>query len=350
MADLFTEDILELVFSNLGPQGSSNCAAVCRTWKRVVYQSKSMWRHFCQRTFGFSDGNPLADWRLVYAYLTTKAQEPQQLLQEDVMEVVFADDGGGFLFFKANRVIKHNELAWCTNTDVNENVDLVLRAKIPALVSGFAVRNPGNDYSAPLHQALVFASYNTIDLDAARAFDGSNGESWVKELEGAEDDRVGQEQFLLETTLHIQTHFLESITNTRGLEPISPSHEGMDRTTTTSSSTKQQTQTQSQSQILKPLAAFRTAPLPLAYTAFLTRRTAPTVARNIHFKLLNSHKAPGIVADNIDVLSLLTYGVPMPELTRLTGTENTPPPEIPNYKRTHTLREVEPEVAMLFEV
>ena len=166
MAHLLTEDILAQVFANLGPVGAANCARVCQTWKRAVYQSRSMWRGFCDSTFGFSDGHAQADWRLVYAYLSTKAQEPAQLLQDEI-EVVFADDGGGFLYFKANRAIKHNDHAWCTNTDVNENVDLVVRTRrCPALVSGFALKNPGGDFSAPLHEALVFASYDTIDLDA----------------------------------------------------------------------------------------------------------------------------------------------------------------------------------------
>ena len=55
-----------------------------------------------------------------------------------------------------------------------------------------------------------------------------------------------------------------------------------------------------------------------------------------------------MVADNIDVVSLLTYGIPLPELSRMTGNEGFETLPIPHYTRTHMLREVEPEVAMLF--
>ena len=337
MAHLLTEDILEQVFANLGPVGAAKCACVCHTWKRTVYQSRSMWRGFCESTFGFSQGHATADWRSVYAYLTRKAKEPARLLQEDV-EVVFADDGGGFLFFKANRVVKHDEHAWCTNTDVNENVDLVVRTRIPTLVSGFALRNPGGDFSAPLHEALVFASYDTIDLDAARIFDGSNGEEWVTHFEGPKKEVRGR--FVVEETLRQQARLLESINNP-ALEPVAPQHQGVVRTALNPNVDPHRV-------VLHPLAAFRTPPLPLAYTEFQTQRSAPTVARNIHFKLLNSHKTPDMVADNIDVLSLLTYGIPLPELARMAGTEGSETLPIPHYTRTHVLREVEPDVAMLF--
>ena len=326
---LLTEDILEHVFANLGPQGTARCAIVCRTWKSVVYQSRSLWRQFCNSTFGFSQGDPLADWRVVYGYLSEKSREPQQLLQDNV-RVLFADDGGGYMFFLAHRAVKHNDQAWCTSTNVNENVDLVVQTQSPALISGFALQNPGTDYSAPLHEALVFASYDSIDLDAARIFDGSNGESWVNTFEGPFSvDMPASQESIRKRIRDDQTSAFKALMNPR-LEPVPPRHDGLVRTITSIH--------QPQREILKPLTAFCTPPLPLAYTAFISRRIPPTVARHIHFKLLNSHKTPGVVADNIDVLALLTYGVPLPELPRLVGTENSEIPT-PNYRRIHTLRE-----------
>lgn len=302
MLNLLTDGLLAEVFSWLGPLGTGQCSQTTGRLQRVAYSSRTLWRTFVQRYFGL-EGNENVDWRAVYAYLATRSQQRAAYLPPG--RVVFADDGSCIPGYPPENALRlDRRLAWCTNSGVDQDVDLVVSLTEPTLVSGFVAENVGGMfYSAPMKEALVFCSPTPIDLDAARQFNGKNGSKWVTKLQKEAPNKLFFSQTSRDTTM----------------DPVSavPSY--------------------TSPQLVQPKAAFQ-FPDP-AYNMCLQQRCPPSVARFVHFKLLSSHKCTrGRPSDNIDVKGLYTFGVPLPELPALLQEVVAVAPD-PSYRRQHEVRE-----------
>ena len=363
MCTFLTDDLLVEVFLFLGPIETAKCASVCSAWRNTCYQSRSLWKHFCEATFGFGgriseqldpDGkktktspssSSTIDWRAIYAYISKQACRARfaELLP---VQVKFADDGTSCPGYPAENAVslEQRDRAWCTNAKVETDVDLVVQCPVPSLVEKFVFRNGGLQYTAPLKQALVFATYPAvIDLEETRYYNGSVGEQWVDQLEGPPPDasdymRSWQEdnirqwlQEMADSESREQPTVLPSVPVDHTYANVNVNANGNDFHT----------------QRLQPLAAVRMPPLPRAYHARQERSCRPTVARYIQFKLLSSYNSPERISDNIDVMDLLTYGIPLPELDSFfvansssssSNSNSSSSPVDPSYKRMHAVR------------
>ncbi|CAB9504574.1 expressed unknown protein [Seminavis robusta] len=324
--DGLTEDVLVDIFQFLGAEGTSKCSMVSRHWNQVVQDSRCLWHVFAQEDFGYlttkgMNNQVLVDWRGVYQYLA----EQRKALKEDQKNhglkplnprVVFSDDGSpvpGYPPENAIRLAQKGSLfnkAWCTNSQVDHDVDLVLELPAPSLIAAFEAANGGYFYSAPLHQALVFTSNTPIDIEQARQFNGKKGAQWANSMT-LDDHPTIIRQVQQYTEKHKHTHQPTNL----------------------------------------PIAAFNFPPPPSGFNA-RQQKLLPKiiVARYIHFKLLNSHKSPdGRLADNIDVKDLLTLGTELPLLDKLLQLQSSseeepqqPNNHDPSYKRLHAIREYNP--------
>lgn len=294
------DEIIAEVFSYCGSVHTARCAQSCRNFCRVSKNSRALWRRFVYDEFGLAQGSDSADWYAVYRYIKQqqKAYFDGLILDEYAnisddnnlipSQLVFCDDGshqpGNNPEHALNRTAHQ---CWCTNAFVDHDVDLVADLTTPHLVMALEVANGGMQYSAPVKEALAFASLELPNLEMARQYDGSKGITIARQ--------PSQSQHSNKVPLH------------------------------------------------HPLAGFC---FPRqAYNVRLQKPVVrPTVARYVHFKLLTSSKDSNRVSNNIDVCSLLAFGVPLPRLNELihAGSEdsnnNTPDPS-KAYSRRHKVRE-----------
>jgi hypothetical protein len=293
----------------------------------------------------------LGDWRAAYAYISQQALDRSDEVL--FVQVKFADDGTECPGYPAANAVSIHRGAWCTNAGVDHDVDLVVQCPEPSLIKGFVARNGGLSYSAPLKEALVFGSYQPVDLHETRHYNGENGRAWVKRMEGPEQPLVAAtreetiRQWMEDIVASEQNQFPVSLVTS-----VAPDH----RSSSTRSApvSSQAIQQEAQQERLEPLAAFRIPPLPRAYHARLERTCRPTVARYVQFKLLSSYSSPERLSDNIDVMDLLTFGIPLPELNSLLLpssslqsttcsdeqqlTDTPAPIADPSYQRMHAVR------------
>jgi hypothetical protein len=74
------------------------------------------------------------------------------------------------------------DVGWCTNAFVDHDVDLVADLTTPHLVMEFQASNGGSRFSAPVKEALAFASLMPPNLEAARVYDGEAGIQKAREM------------------------------------------------------------------------------------------------------------------------------------------------------------------------
>jgi F-box-like len=294
------DEVTVEIFAFLGAMDTARSAAqVCRHWHRVANHSRALWRCFVCDDFGLTEGVESADWKKVYAYI--KVQERAYLLGSGdrfiQSRLVFCDDGSHQPGNKPEHALSRNDdECWCTNAFVDHDVDLVADLTAPHLVMSFTVANGGLRFSAPVKEALAFASLKMPDLEAARAYDGSKGIHLAHEMVAGGDNQR------------------KNNNNNNNNNNCHHHH---------------------------PLAGFVFPGIPQAFNAICSQPAArPTVARFVHFKLLTSSKCGNRVSNNIDVCNLFTFGMPLPELAAMIHTEERDIPLDPSrYARHHQIRE-----------
>lgn len=189
--------------------------------------------------FGLEEGDVEADWRQVYAYLSRQLQICNEKTAAQPLDarVMFSDDGSPVPGYPPENSLRRGYGAWCTNSGVETDVDLVLELPEACLITHFEGANGGLFYSAPLREALVFASVHPVGLENARQYNGRMGSEWAEKLSRCHGTAT----------------------------PVKPA---------------------------EPLVGFCFPPPPEAFNARLKKRlNRPVVARYVHFKLLRSYNA-----------------------------------------------------------
>ena len=288
----FADEVTAEIYSFLGAIGTVRCASACKQWYLVCKHSRNLWRRFVYDDFGLSVGDANADWQAIYAYIYTESKRVDVFVPS---VLVFCDDGSHQPGNSPANALQQNEDCWCTNAFVDHDVDLVADLGTPHLIQYFLIGNGNYNYSAPVKEALAFASFDLPDLETARAYDGEAGIGLARRLDALQN---------------------------------------RDRCKKTVSSDR-----------CHPLAGFN---FPfLAYDFSLSKPLLrPTVARYVHFKLLTSSKSNNRVSNNIDVRNLHTHGRPLPNLMAMLYPEspstaarhNLPPDPSNRYQRRHQVR------------
>lgn len=321
---LIPEDITVEIFLNLGAIETANCAMVCRRWNKISNDSRSLWEHFTTNDFRglqlnvYSDRNDnYVEWGGIYRYIIRELIDPSNIVSLQA-RVIFADDGSAYLGYPPENAFDKWKSAWCTNAGVDKNVDLVAELPTTCIVTGFCAENGGTDYSAPLKEALVFASIEKpSDLCMRQKFNDTEGSKWVMELVHRRS---------------LDVIFENSRKKIFG-EDCWCERKRFKKSTGCSTSEQQQ----------HPIAAFQ---FPSDYYSCINTKIeyccAPTIARYIHFKLLSSVHPADRYSTNIDILNLSILGVNLPclpEMLKSTMTsQNKQPTPDPSYKRLHKLR------------
>ena len=321
------EELLAHIFAFAGPIDAASCSQVCRAWWSASKSHPQLWRTFVQQDYQFripkhaplvevkkqvddtscctdiTFGDIDIDCSRVYAYLATQQRKEASRLDG---KVVFADDGGNFGGrYPASNVIRPEEnLVWCTNTGVETNVDLVVDLGKPCLITGFLAANGGRGYSAPLKEAIVFASMDPPDLEMAQEYNDANGSLWVKKLLSSRKTRKHREPQQQQQQQHPDR--IETTDNTTDSNDSSNNNRQQ-----ADNPVQQNKQQPKREQQRHPVAAFEFPNLQTAYTdrsEYVLDN--PFVGRYVHFKLLNSFSPPGFehLSDNIDVRHLHTFG------------------------------------------
>lgn len=287
----FADEVTAELFSFLGATDTARCAKACSHWNRVSKRSRSLWRRFTYDDFGLSVGDASANWRDVYAYIASRFHAAES--SDDIeSQFVFCDDGSHQPGNGPENALVPTSSCWCTNAFVDHDVDFVSEMPGLHLVTHFGIQNGPSSYTAPVKEALAFASFDMPNLDQARAFDGSTGISLAHTFVRSEISR----------------------------EPPPRSAEGN-----------------------TPLTGFAFPGIPAAFNSFRRHACRPTVARYSHFKLLSSSKCSDRVSNNIDVCALVTYGVSLPKLGAMIqpageSTSAPLPPDPSQYRRHHEIR------------
>jgi len=326
-------DILIETFLCLGASGTAKCAMVCREWNATSQNSLALWRYFTREDFGINlqqnDGskNNNIEWSKVYRYLSS--QTIIENLKVLPARVIFADDGSSIKGYPAENAFDPQKGAWCTSWGVQRNIDLVVELPTaPCLVTDFFVQNGSHYYTAPLKQALIFASLERPpDLEIGKKFNDEEGMKWVEKLVTL-DDEIQIEKWK------------ESNDDDK---TIVYKHRRVKRKKCASLDQQQQ-------QKYQPLAAFNfpsneyddCVNASFQYNAC----ASPIIARYIHFKLLNSvtNDKHGRLSTNIDILNLGITGIDLPVLPELLHLEKKGQEDErfgrqmakdPSYKRMH---------------
>ena len=286
----FPNDVTAEIFSFLGGKDTARCTQTCNIWNEISRNSRSLWRRFAYDDFGLSAGDSSADWRAIYAYIATHAQEQPQSYIES--QFVFCDDGSAQPGNAPENALLNSSSCWCTNAFVDHDVDFVSEMPGLHLVTHFGIQNGSSRYTAPVKCALASASVHMPNLDQARAFDGIEGISLAKKFSRSEIP-------------------MGKLSSSAGNN--------------------------------HPLTGFEFPDVPEAFDRFKKHPCRPTVARYSHFKLLSSSKCNDRVSNNIDVRCLATYGVSLPELEAMIQPQNEKtsaplPPDPSQYKRRHRIR------------
>ncbi|CAB9529915.1 expressed unknown protein [Seminavis robusta] len=291
---LLADEVTAEIFAFLGAVDTARCAKTCRHWNRVSKHSRALWRRFSYDDFGLAEGSDAADWKAVYAFLKRQERRYREAVDDCFIQsrLVFCDDGSHQPGNNPEHALRRGgeNSCWCTNAFVDRDVDLVADLGEPHLVMAFEVRNGGVRFSAPVKEALAFASLQMPNLESASVYDGSNGIQLAHELMKCNNS------------------------NNSNNDPGSP------------------------------LAGFVFPGIPRAFNSVCAQPAKrPTVARFVHFKLLTSSKCFNRVSNNIDVCNLFAFGVPLAELNALihpgAATTADAPPDPSRYVRRHKVRE-----------
>jgi len=354
---LFSDEITAELFSFLGAHDTARLAKTCRHVRRVSHMSRALWRRFCYDDYGVSQGHPAANWLEVYDYL--KGQEKTYHDTPNVFflptQVLFSDDGseqdGNPASNALQPAFRHDYArCWCTNAYIDHDVDLVAtlqeqqqqqnnnnQQQTPCLVMAFEIVNGNRNFSAPVKEALCFASMDMPDLEQAKDFDvAKGGIEWAVKLQERQEEELREQERQLLQWRNTTTTTTTTTTTNHDQDPGF----AWPRPTTPSKHKPND-----------PLAGFSFPGIPMAFNKRLKHPvTRPTVARFVHFKLLSSSKCNHRVSNNIDVSGLYTYGVPLPQLQNLvfppelianddeTSNAVMPPPDPSRYQRRYDVK------------
>jgi hypothetical protein len=240
-----------------------------------------------------AEGLASADWKNVY-YIKSQEHAYYDTTGDRFIQssLVLCDDGSHQPGNDPESAMRRiGDVCWCTDAFVDHDVDLVADLTTPHLVMEFQASNGGSRFSAPVKEALAFASLMAPNLEAAHVYDGEAGIQKAREMV-AGDKNEGRSR------------------------SVPPGH---------------------------PRAGFVFPGIPQAFNAICSRPSVrPTVARFVHFKLLTSSKCSWRVSNNIDVCSLFTFGVPLLDLSAMIHNEVENMPLVPDpspYNRRHQVRE-----------
>lgn len=277
-------DLWCCVFFHAGPDKTALASAASKQFCTLVQSADELWRQFLDESFGLYASESVRNMCRIYAYLAQQMQLEPRLIPS---EVVFSDDGTPYPGYPPQSALGDDRRCWCTRSGVDRNVDLVTRFRPTYktgidrcssvhLVTSFTLVNPDRGFTAPMRSALLWACRSAPDLEAARRWDDYTPDSADANL----------------------------------------------------------TQTNS----FPKFVQFSNYPDCRGERIEVT--CSPTTAEYAHFKLLDSWHPPEQFSTNIDVGSLLVYGIPVPELSYMLKEACEPhaPTQDPSYRRIHMLR------------
>jgi len=185
---LLPQDTVVEIFLCLGAAGTARCSMSCRRLNKISNDSRALWRHFANKDFGVfqrqhdDEANiDTVDWVTVYQYISSRL-DSQEMVPLPA-RVVFSDDGSNYPGFPPENAFDPQKSAWCTNVEVDQNVDLVVELSTTSIVNQFIAQNGGTYYSCPLKEALVFASLeDPPNLQLTRKYNNEEGSKWVTDL------------------------------------------------------------------------------------------------------------------------------------------------------------------------